>query len=488
MKKSRLKEINFFQKSRSDTKWRIGLVYPNSYSIGMSGLSVKLLYHLLNQHQNIFTERIFFSANLPGPPRSIETGRTLSQFDILAFTFQFELDYINAIRMLQRSKIPVYAKNRTNNHPILIAGGPTVTTNPEPILDIVDVIFAGDFESVSNTFLQAVLSSKYNTLKEAILTIPGFYSSQEPSSKRISLQTQDLDEVNYPVAQVRPVGTNMKKKGSLTGFLLQVSRGCTYACHFCLIGKIYRPYRERSLTKLIQIITQGVKKTQTDFFSLIGSSTADYSKIKELLNYFISNNIKFTLPSIRIDSGIEILELIKQIGQRNLSIAPESGSEDIRYRIGKKISNKQISEFTLKASQTKIQQLKLYFILGLTPDPFSESHEIINLVSNLINLNTLIKFNVSINPLIPKSGTKLSKRSVNYVEIQRGIDNLKQNLRDKVRFKFFPPHWAAIQAILSMGGREITPKAIKVAKTGGSYSSWKKTLKINPIIYYLKHY
>ncbi|MFX0171248.1 MAG: B12-binding domain-containing radical SAM protein [Candidatus Hodarchaeota archaeon] len=488
MRKTLLKEINVFQKPRSDTKWRIGLIYPNSYTIGMSGLSVKLLYHLLNQHQNIFAERIFFSADLPGPPRSIETRKILSQFDILAFSFQFELDYINAIRMLQRSNIPVYANERVNDYPLLLAGGPTVTTNSEPILDIFDALFAGDFESVSNTFLQAVLSSKFSSLKEEILTIPGFFSTQDIPLKRILVRTPNLDEVNYPVAQVRPIEGRVKKKGSLDGFFLQVSRGCPHKCHFCLIGKIFQPYRERSITKLKNIIYNGSKQSQTDFFSLIGSGTADYSQISDLITYFISNNLKFTLPSIRIDSGIEVLDLIRQAGQRNLTIAPESGSEDIRRNIGKKIRNEQILEFVQKAHQNEIQDLKLYFILGLTPDPYSESIEIINLVSSLIELKTSIKFNVSITPMIPKYGTKLSDHTVNYFDIQKGMDYLKQNLREKVRFKSFPIHWAAIQALLSMGGREITPKVIEVAKYGGSYSSWKKVLKINPISYYLEYY
>ncbi|MFX0209318.1 MAG: B12-binding domain-containing radical SAM protein, partial [Candidatus Hodarchaeota archaeon] len=440
------------------------------------------------QHQNIFTERIFFSEDLPGPPRSIETGKTLSKFDLLAFSFQFELDYINAIRMLQRSKIPVYVKERVRNYPLLLAGGPTVTTNPQPILDIFDIVFTGEFESVSNTFLQAVLSSKFSSLKEEILTVPGFFSSQDISSKSVLVRTPNLDEVNYPVAQVRPIERRLKKKGSLDGFFLQISRGCPYRCHFCLIGKIFHPYRERSLNKLKEIISNGKKQTRTDFFSLIGSGTADYSQISDLLSYFISNSLKFTLPSIRIDSGIEFLELIRHAGQRNLTIAPESGSEDVRCEIGKKISNEQILEFIKNAHQNRIQQLKLYFILGLTPDPFSEALEIINLVSSLIELQTSIVFNISVTPMIPKRGTKLSNLSVNYFDIQKALDHLKQELREKVRVKAFPINWAAIQALLSMGGREITSKAVEVAKNGGSYSSWRKVLKTNPFSYYLEHY
>lgn len=485
MRRSRLKEINVIQKPTRDVQWRIGLVYPNSYSIGMSGLTIKLLYHLLNQHQNIFTERVFFSADLPGPPRSIETGKTLAQFDLLAFTFQFELDYINAIKMLLRSGIPVYVKNRTNDHPLLLAGGPTVTTNPEPLFGIFDFFFPGEFESVAETFLEAFISSKHGILSDTILSVPGFYTPDTFSQVSPGI-TSNLDEVNYPTAQVRPI--KPRKKGVLDGYFLQISRGCTHGCHFCLIGKYFRPQRERSLPMLKNLIDNGTQDTKTDFFSLIGSSVADYSQIKGLLEYFIEKKLKFTLPSIRIDSGIDVLDSIKQTGLRSLSIAPETALEDVRFKIGKKISNSQISKFLNKADQHKIQKIRLYFILGLTSKIVSESQEIVTFVNSLAESHPTVKFTISVTPLIPKRGTKLINRCVNYQEIQGGFNILKQNLRRTVRYKSFPIHWAAVQAILSIGGRELTSIMVDIANNGGSYQSWKKNLKMDPIDYYLKQY
>ncbi len=488
MRRIRLKEINVIQKSIHDTQWRIGLVYPNSYSIGMSGLTVKFLYHLLNQHRNIYAERVFFSADLPGPPRSIETGKTLTQFDLLAFSFQFELDYINALKMLLRSNIPPYSRDRTSDHPLLIAGGPTVTTNPKPLLDVVDVIFSGEFEAISKKFLEAIITSKHSNILEEILSVPGFYSSHEPVTQIRPFITSNLNDVNYPTAQVRPISRRKDKKGVLDGYFLQVSRGCVHGCHFCLIGKIFRPQRERSLINLFELIDKGTKETETNFFSLIGSSTADHSQIIDLLKYLIEKEHKFSLPSIRIDSGIELLEQIRRSGLRSLSIAPESASDDVRFKVGKKITNSQVYDFVKKAEQNQIQELKIYFILGLSSNPVSESHEIIDFLHNLAELCSSLRLNVSVTPLIPKRGTKLENLCVNYREIQAGFRALKEGIPRSIRQKMFPVHWAAAQAILSIGGHELTPIMINIADNGGSYQSWKKNLDAEPIDYYLKHY
>ncbi|MHA2223607.1 MAG: B12-binding domain-containing radical SAM protein [Candidatus Hodarchaeales archaeon] len=488
MRSDRLKEINVIRKTSHNTQWRIGLVYPNTYSVGMSGFTIKLLYHLLNQHQNIYTERIFFSADFPGPPRSVETGKTLSQFDLLAFTFQFELDYINAIKMLQRSKIPVFVKDRAPNHPLILAGGPAITANPEPLLDFFNIIFLGEFELISKNFLEAITQNKHGNLIDTILTVPGFHSSQDQFHQADPLITENLDNVDYPTAQVRPINDRRRKKGLLSGFFLQVSRGCPHGCHFCMIRKIFRPPRERSLDTLKNLINIGSVETKTDFISLIGSSTADHSQINELLEFISKKELKFTLPSIRIDSGLDILTLIKKTGQKSLSIAPETASDDLRFKIGKKITNSQIFNFLREANQAKIRLLKLYFILGISSVASSESREIAEFVNNMSEKFPLIQFSVSITPFVPKRNTKLSSHCVDYNEIKAGFHFLRHNLNKKVRYKLFPAHWAAVQAIVSNGGRELSNKIVRIAEKGGSFQIWKKSLEEDPSAYYLKHY
>ena len=173
---------------------------------------------------------------------------------------------------------------------------------------------------------------------------------------------------------------------------------------------------------------------------------------------------------------------------KSLTIAPESGSDNIRKKIGKRITNDQIHQFITQAHQNQITQFKLYFILGLTQDPVNEAKNIIDLVDNILSSNPGLRLNVSITPLIPKTGTKLGNEHVNYKTIQIGFDALKKNLRKKVKYKTFPLAWAASQAILSQGGRELLPQLLEIAQRGGSQQSWHQTLGMAPINYYQDNY
>ncbi|MHA2154641.1 MAG: B12-binding domain-containing radical SAM protein [Candidatus Hodarchaeales archaeon] len=488
MRSKWVKEINVFKKPSRLINWRIGLVYPNSYSVGMSGLSVKLLYHLLNQHQNIYTERIFKPKEKNVIPQSLETQSALTHFNVLAFSFQFELDYINAIKMLQTSKIPLYTKDRNTSHPLLIAGGPAVTANPNPIIDIFDFVFIGEFESIANKFLEALVASKNSENYDSIAVLPGFYSSDSYGEAVKPIVTENLNEVNFPTAQVRPLYSQPQRKGGLDGYFLQVSRGCPHSCHYCMIGKIFRPHRERSLSNLKQLIISGNIETQSNHFSLIGSSTADYSKIEELISFFLQKELRFTLPSIRVDSGKDILNLISQSGQKSLTIAPETGSTETRFTVGKRITNEQIVSFTSQANQSGLSQLKTYFILGLTSNVEAEVKAIGDLMANLKQKNSNMKFNISITPLVPKKGTKFGNHCIDYASISEGVKSLKKSLSSYLKYKVFPTRWAVIQAILSIGGRELAPVMEELATRNGSYQAWKKTLRVDPEVYYRQNY
>jgi radical SAM superfamily enzyme YgiQ (UPF0313 family) len=484
MTSSWVQEINVYKKPVRSINQRIGLVYPNSYSVGMSGLSIKLLYHLLNQNQKIHTERIFLPKDPRNLPTSLETNQELRKFDLLAFTFQFELDYVNAIRMLVASKIPLYSRNRDRSYPILLAGGPAITANPNPILDFFDVVFIGEFEDQSKKFLESMLNEETGNLIDSINSLNGFYISDDYSPNVKSIITRNLDKVDYPTAQVRPLFARPHKKMSLDGYFLQVSRGCPHRCNFCLIGRHFRPHRERTLENLKELIGGGIKESQTDNIILIGSSTADYSQIKELITHLLSSKIRFTLPSIRLDSGSEILDALKQSKQRSITIAPETGSDSARLSVGKNITNEEIVNFAHTANSRGIDNLKLYFILGLTDNVITEAKDIVELINGLKTKIPNLDLNLSLTPLVVKKGTKLEKKPVDYASIDTAIRELKEKISQKSKVKTFPTRWAVIQAVLSSGGRDLSSILEQVARRGGSYQSWKQVLDGDPLKYY----
>ena len=475
-----LKEINVITKSTANTRLRIGLIYPNTYQVGMSGLTIKLLYHLLNQHINITTERIFYSAKPDFPSLSLESKRPLHKFDILMFTVQFELDIINVIKMLEQAHIPVYAKNRGNDSPLLVAGGPVITANPPLLSQIFDSLFIGEFESVSSEYLEGLIQSKVSGLKDSVLSIKGFQNPLDMPVDPKPLITDNLDSVDYPLAQVRPVGDIRKIKNALNGYFLQISRGCPHGCHFCLISQIFRPHRERSLETLQRIIISGTNASQTNFINLIGSSTADYSRLQDLLSFMLDRNYKFTLPSIRVDSAFPLLNIIKETGQKSLTIAPETGDDDLRRRIGKKISNTEILDFIKESLNFGIKQFKLYFILGLSEAPNAEMASITELIRNISKIGKEVSLNASITPFVPKKNTRMRNACPDYNIMDLFHSRINEVRSKHIQIKIFPPKWAEIQAILSLGNSDLTSKLIQVARERGSYQSWKKTFNNDP--------
>jgi radical SAM superfamily enzyme YgiQ (UPF0313 family) len=197
--------------------------------------------------------------------------------------------------------------------------------------------------------------------------------------------------------------------------------------------------------------------------------------------------MKFSLPSIRIDSGSEILDLLKQSKQRSLTIAPETGSEINRLSVGKKIRNVDILNFVNRANQIGINNLKLYFILGLTDNHISEANDIIELIGSLKRKVPGMNLSLSLTPLVVKKGTKIERNLIDYTSIEAGVRHLKGNIKEKTKVKTFPTRWAIIQAITSLGGRDLSAILEKVAIQGGSYQSWKKVLDGDPLKYYNTH-
>lgn len=475
-------EINYYLKPIRSTDLRIGLIFPNKYRIGMANLATKIIYSLWNKHERIFCERIFQPESDLEGPKSIETGSPLKSFDVLAVTIQFELDYINFLRMLLQAGIPIYRKDRNkDNDPLIIVGGPAVTTNPLVLSDFLDVIVLGEVEPISDLLLEAL----YNRDVASLRNVEGFFLPENPPNHVSYARTLDYDDAFIPTAQVRNINdNNWKESQVLGGYLIEPNRGCGRGCKFCLIGRLSKggqskPLRERSLENLKQISLEGSIKTGTKHLTLIGSGVGDYYNLAEYLCFLNDNNLSFSIPSIRADSDRDVISEIVRAKQQTITIAPETGSDEFRFIVGKKISNDTFFSFAQEAKTKGISNLKMYFIVGLPDQSYQEIQHTIDFVKTISKSFSNRNLNLTISPFVPKRQTPYHDFKITKGWVEQTDDMLKiikTNLKDVGSLHIGSLNWSVIQTILSIGDNSLSNILEKMAYTQGRYQDWVKVL------------
>lgn len=448
----------------------------------MANLAMKIIYSLWNQHERIYVERIFQPENDLEGPRSVETGSSLKSFDILAVTIQFELDYINFLRMLLQAGIPLYRNQRDKDRdPIIVAGGPAVTTNPLVLADFLDLVVLGEVEPISSVLLDCLYDRNIAPLRDQ----PGFYLPDDPPTSVTYARNIDYDDAFLPTAQIRNIDdSNWKESAILGGFLIEPNRGCGRGCKFCLIGRLSKggqskPLRERSLDNLKKLTLEGTEKTQTNHLTLIGSGVGDYYALPDYLQFLNNNNLSFSIPSIRADSNRDVITEVVRAGQRSLTIAPETGSQDFRYVVGKKISNDTFYDFASDAKDKGIKDLKLYLIVGLPNESPAEIQETIDFSQKISKWFPKQHLNLTVSPFVPKRQTPFHdfKISSSWVEqTDTHIKAIRKGLKDYGSLHIGSLNWSTIQTILSIGDSSLAPILEKMAFTQGRYQDWRDIL------------
>lgn len=479
-------EINYYIKSIHSSDLRIGLIFPNKYRIGMANLALKIIYSLWNLDERVYVERIFQPENDLEGPKSVETGSPLKSFDVLAVTIQFELDYINFLRMLLQGGIPLYRKDRDNvKDPIIVAGGPAVTTNPLILSDFLDVVVLGEVEPITQKLLDCLYDHNISPLKN----VDGFYLPEDPPVSVFYARTINYDDAFIPTAQVRNTDdSNWKESQVLGGYLIEPNRGCGRGCKFCLIGRLSKggqskPLRERSLENLKQISIEGSKKTGTNHLTLIGSGVGDYYSLADYLSFLNDNHLSFSIPSIRADSDRDVIFEVVRAGQKTLTIAPEVGSDEFRYNVGKKIANDTFFTFAQEAKEKGISNLKMYLIIGLPGQTGDEILNTINFGKKISQWFPKQNLNLTVSPFIPKRQTpfhdfKITSDWVN--ETEKNISLIKHELKNYGSLHIGSLNWSIIQTILSIGDSSLGPVLEKMAITQGRYQDWRNNLG-NPV-------
>jgi len=466
----------------------VALAYPNTYYVGMSSLGLQTVYRLFNRRPDVVCERVFWRGGKRRGGKgqglvSLESQRPLGEFRVLAFSLAYELDYFNALEMLRQVDIPLLAGERDEDDPLLIAGGPAVTANPEPLAELFDAFVIGEAEELIPSLvetLQAGIGEERQSLLSALAQIPGLYVPAHPLISNLQSPTssvqpakrqwiRDLDA--YPTTSV--LFTRETEFGDM--YLMEIARGCKRGCRFCLTGHTCRPLRERSVGTLLHQAREGL--VHRDKIGLMGAAVSDYSHIDELVTGLRGMGARISVSSLRAAPLSETLvKSLAESGSQTLTLAPEAGSERLRALIHKGISTDDVMRAADLAARYDFPRLKLYFMLGLPTEIEEDVQAIVDLVT-AVGQRFSRRVTVNVTPFVPKAHTPFQWAAMIPQDIVRErLRCVEQQLRPRgVAVKSDSPAWAAVQGVLSRGDRRLGQALIKMDRT--SLAQWRRALR-----------
>ena len=477
-KKPWIHERNTVYKKVTRGYLRVGIVYPSTYQVSISSLAVNLLYYLLNSFDEVYAERIVLESS----PRSIETNTHMRDFDALLFSAHFELVYPDIIRMIREANIPLLARKRDSEDPILIVGGPAVTANPEPLAEFFDIVVIGEAEPVVDVLVSKLVEyrGEKKRLLEELYGAPGFYIPLKGRHLVKKSWVRNLDEAFHPIREIQNPAVEPIYGW---GYMVEVSRGCFRKCRFCLEGHVMLPKRDRSFTVLKKLIEEGLKANGVRRLVFYSLSFFDHGEADKILEYVIEKlGVEAGIPSLRPDTLNDYrLDLIARAGQKTLTIAPETLSPRISRVLGKGFTYEYIRELSVKAL-SKGLKIKYYFIIGVPGEEREDIEAIPRLVNQVVR-ETGVRIpgtiRLSVNPLIPKPQTPLQHLGLEDPKtLHRKMKLIEENLPKPVAVMDpYPPKWAVIQAAIALADRSIAKTLVEWAIRGGGLGAWRSAVK-----------
>lgn len=500
-------EWNSITKDWRQAEVRFALAYPDCYDIGMSNMGLGILYDILNKIEDVACERAYapwedMEAEMrrDGVPLwSLETRHALRDFDVLGFTLQYEMTYTNVLNMLDLAGIPVWANERTGEHPLIICGG-SGSFNPEPLAPFIDAFFLGEGEEAVAELADHVRrwkregTPRTERLRELLampgVYVPRFYDARSDANGHFAGLEPNVPEAprvitrriveKLPPALVKPIVPYLQTIHDRAA--VEIQRGCTQGCRFCQAGMIYRPTRERSPEEVVQAARDLMANTGYEELSLLSLSTTDHSQIVPMVDSLTSTfpNLQVGIPSTRVDSfSVDVANVVAKGKKHTLTLAPEAGSQRLRNAINKLVSEDDLLGAAENAFQRGWMGVKMYYMVGLPTETMEDVAGILEMGQKVKAIGRRYaggraRVRVSTSNLVPKPHTPFQwARQDTAEELAPKHAMLRDGCRSSgIEFSWNDPRDSFVEAVLSRGDRRVGNALYEAWRRGAKFDAW----------------
>ena len=515
-------EVNCVMKNPSLVDIRFAMCFPDVYEIGMSHMGIQILYDMFNRREDVYCERVYSpwtdldkimrEKNIP--LFAIESQEPVKDFDFLGITLQYEMCYTNILQVLELSQIPLHAEDRTEEHPIVIGGGPC-SYNPEPIAPFFDLFYMGEGEVVYDQLLDRYKEIKQRggsrkEFLEAAAEVPGIYvpafydvtyhedgtikamtpNNPHAPEKVVKQLVVDMTDVCYPEKPVVPF-----LRATQDRVVLEIMRGCIRGFSFCQAGMIYRPVRERSLEELKRLAYTMLKSSGHEEISLSSLSSSDYRQLEGIVNFLIDEfdgkGVNVSLPSLRIDAfSLDVMSKVQDVKKSSLTFAPEAGSQRLRNVINKGLTEEDIINGSTEAFKGGWNRVKLYFMLGLPTETVEDMEGIAELSEKVAEVyydtvpkeqrHGKVQVTASSSFFVPKPFTPFQWARMctkdEFLERASIVNHkMKEMLnRKSLRYNWHEADLTVLEGVLARGDRKVAAVIEEAYKNGALYDSWSE--------------
>ncbi|HVP58668.1 MAG TPA: TIGR03960 family B12-binding radical SAM protein, partial [bacterium] len=484
-------EINL---RRAGKGWlRFLLAFPDLYEIGMSNLGLRVLYHVISRHPDCEVDVAFapwadmedFMRKERMPLYGLGSGAGAGEFDIIGFSLQHELQYTNVLNMLDLAGLPLLARDRQEDHPLVVAGGPCAY-NPEPMSAFIDAFAIGDGETLAVEIAEAVLGAKGRGESRSqklgrLAEVPGCYVPvvHGPSGHRTTRRVEPvLKDEDFPLPPIVPIIPITHDR-----LTLEVMRGCTRGCRFCSAGMLTRPVRERPVDSVVALAESGIAATGWEEVSLVSLSTSDYKGLESLVTKLARSlgdrQVSISLPSMRPGTfSPDIAKVISGTRKTGLTFAPEAGTDSLRRSVNKDIDERDLYSTIETAFRGGLDSVKLYFMLGLPGETDADLDGLIRICKSVGSVCRVFgkrrHATVSLSPFVPRPLTPLQwEAQLEPEEILRRVNYIRKNLPDdRIRLKWRDPYMSLVEGLLARGDARAAGPIVTAWKSGARFDGW----------------